>query len=450
MQLKRSPPTAHYSLNWSIHLNPPGNDDVKGEGAIAAAPAAVGADTKSKFSDRPNPMATVANTNGIVKKRIDSLLEQSNRNATKPKPFPKPILTNKNSASPTHSVYRPETVPRSPLTVSPRRERGKLDKSYSTPSYDYSVEPKEPPLAFNMKLPEEMVKSAPESITSDVEPRADFASKVGCDVKSLVDVKVVVAPASAPPTSSAPAADTYHVQNEYLEIKSDDPEPPASTPANVSSSTVEAPATSADPVNNLLDTINASLLLSTDSEPEACTTKDELSPPPTASRPHVTGIVGRVMTVPPVPAPPLGVPYGGEDAFNSRSLDTSMVRSDNGSGAAVTSTASASTLGHDAASISSLPQPPSDRLIIHTTINVPATFPRHKMESKKQVPPPEPPPRPQKGSPIRKTVSSASSSSSSSKSGAISKTTPKHVLAHKSPKPRKKNILLTSEYHFVI
>lgn len=453
MQLKRSPPIAHCSLNWSIHLNPPANDDVKDESAPAATTAIAGADTKSKSADRQNVLATVASTNGIVKQRIDSLsrsiLEQTNRNAKKPKPFPKPILTNKNSASPTHSGYRPETVPRSPISVSPRRERGKLDKSYSTPSYDYSVEPKEAPLAFNMKLPEEMVKSAPESITSDVEPRADFSLKVGCDVKSLVDVKVAVAPASAPATSSAPATDVVDVNNEYLEIKSDDPEVSSSTPANLTA-TAKAEPPSADPINNLLDTINASLLQSTDSEPEASTAKEELPPPPPMSRPHVNGIVSRVTPVPPVPAPPIGLPFG-EDAFGGRTIDASMVRSDDGSGAAAASTASTSSLGHDAASISSLPQPPSDRLIIHTTINVPATFPRHKMESKKSVPPPEPPPRPQKGSPIHKTMSSASSSSSSSKSGAASKTTPKHVLPHKSPKAtRKKNILLTSEYFFCV
>lgn len=377
--LKRSPPIVHCSLNWSARLCEQGDD--------ASRPDATSTPEKGVAGWEQTE------SNGIVplKQRIDCLnraIEQTG--VKKPKLLPKPALTlsAKNVSVSPEATKSPLKVPATPKESdrSPRRERGKLDKSYSTPSYDYSIDSREP-LTFNMKLPEEKVKSAPDNITSEVEPLNEF--KKSLDIKPL-EVK----PEKLEQISED---ESKHERNEYLEIKSSEETDP------VNKSPLAAPAVG-DKVNRILDTIDSTL--SFDSEPETTyPCRNEIKSPAPS---HFT--FGE-------PAAAV-LPCSSKDSDSSRLEETASINSD--------------TLKSTASSTSQ----PVERLHIHTTINVPATFPRHKMEYKRPIPPPEPPPRPAKGSPIHSKTKSAAVTKSSSKSA-----------PHKSPKVvRKKNVWLTSEF----
>lgn len=389
MQLKRSSPIAH-SLNWSAHLCEQ-NDNIKTE--------------TSSFLEKSKSDNNNLDVNGIIplKQRIDSLnrsIEQTGMSMKKPKLLPKPILMNKITNS------KPETVTKSPSKIlntskesdiSPRRERGKLDKSYSTPSYDYSTEMKES-LPFNMKLPEEKVKSAPDNIISEVVSMSNFKMEM-CKMKK--DEKL---------TQNA-AAEEKLIQNEYLEIKSDEVE---SLSNDIKPARLVTVSETTDKVNKILDTINSSLLHNIDSEPEVCS-KDEVSP---VFRSRTNGINNCIIN---------SNSMDEQNSFVSTNIETDSIKFEE--------TASIRNM-NDSLSISNLMQP-SEKLIIHTTINVPATFPRHKMELKKPIGPPEPPPRPIKGSPINM---------KNTKNIVVTKPVLRNI-PHKSPKAaRKKNVLLTSRF----
>lgn len=284
--------------------------------------------------------------------------------------------------------------------ISPRRERGKLDKSYSTPSYDYSVDSKES-LTFNMKLPEEKVKSAPDNITSEVHSILEF--KKSLELKPLTDAKIMKNDKERKNADVEFGSD----QNEYLEIKSDDV---IEKRENVTATCAETEAT--DKVNRILDTINSSLLHNADSESEACSFKSDS------------------------PRPPLSAGFS-DNVFYNYDIPEEQQSPDNLSKFNSNKFEDRETLMKHSLNLPS----PTEKLVIHTVVNVPATFPRHKFDHKKSLSPPEPPPRPVKGSPIHlKNVN---------KSATVSKSSLSKSLPHKSPKvPRKKNILLTSRFFF--
>lgn len=374
-QLKRSPPIAHCSLNWSARLCEQDGDDLSKK------------DT-SCLSEKSITEWNECENNGIIplKERIDCLsraVEQTG--GKKPKLFPKPLLSLRNTSTRAEAIQNPLKMPTMSKQSdrSPRKERGKLDKSYSTPSYDCSVDSREP-LTFNMKLLEEKVKSAPDNITSEVEPISHFrmsSLEIRTSETNIEKLELVTEDES---------------KNEYLEIKNTE-----------QSNVTNAPLPKKEIGDNkILDTIDSSLLF--DSEQETCSNKCETKTLLQSSM-HFT-----------FPEPTFLLPSTNGDNDSPILEETTSINSD--SLKLVESNISQST----------------ERLHIHTTINIPATFPRHKLEYRKTISPPEPPPRPTKMSPIHSKPKSIPITKSSSKSG-----------PHKSPRVlRKKNIWLTSELHF--
>lgn len=344
---------------------------------------------KTTKSDKEN---IDANSFIPLKQRIDSLnkaIEQTSQIAKKPKLLPKPILSNAHNTSKIESTSKPSSPLRTTMAKkgdrSPRRERGKLDKSYSTPSYDYSADSKEP-LTFNMKLPEEKVKSAPDNITSESDSLSEF--------KKSLDMKPFTKPIKQDLTETKPE------QYEYLEIKSDGGVEPESTE---SSTSLPSEQDSSSNKNQILDTINSSLL-NMDSESEANSLSEE-SPKP---RPPLERC-NPIQEIRPEPI------FEREPKNELNEITHEVILKQ----------------------IITSPISPTEKLVIHTTINVPATFPRHKID-KKPISPPEPPPRPLK--------TAASHSKVNQKAISVTKSASR-TISHKSPKvPRKKNPLLTSKF----
>lgn len=388
-RLRRSPPAAHCSLNWSARLC----EQINSKTDLTAT-------EKSAKNDKEN-----VDANGIVplKQRIDSLnkaIEQTSQAAKKPKLLPKPILSNAQNtiskletSKPSSSSLRTNQNLAKESDKSPRRERGKLDKSYSTPSYDYSADSKEP-LTFNMKLPEEKVKSAPDNITSDGDSLTEF--KKSLEMKPFVSSKILKTELPEPKVEPEKVE-----QNEYLEIKSD-----GVVEAESDNSAISPEQEVPDKINKILDTISSSLH-NLDSESEGCSLSEEspkLRSPLKKSNPP---------------------PY--EQRDQSFFPDKEKELTKNEEVETFNDTVSRQTI------IS--PISPTEKLVIHTTINVPATFPRHKID-KKPLSPPEPPPRPLKGSTHSKT---------NHKTVTVTKSASKSI-PHKSPKVvRKKNPLLASK-----
>ncbi len=374
MQLKRSSPSVHHSLNWSVHLcelnDKPKSDLFANENGKC--------DQESTAEDGIIPL----------KQRIDSLnrsIEQTGLCVKKPKLLPKPLLLNQNING------KPEVALRSPSKISSftsktdasiRRERGRLDKSYSTPSYDYSIDSKEP-LNFNTKLLEEKVKSAPDNITSDTDVRSDF--KASLELKASVKLK------------KAENAE----YTEYLEIKGEQPEP--SDDAKKSDLGDEGGTLSSNirPMKCDPNKESAAFQLVYDSLPSAYSLQNS----------HWTsnggGCANKDLTT----------------TFNYTNQETESIKSEE----------LIVTYGNCASSCNVSQS--CGKGTLHSTVGVPATFPRQKVELKKTTGPPEPPPRPVKGSPIHL----------KNKNSPLTKSTPKNI-SHKSPKTtRKKNILLSSK-----
>ncbi|XP_065201837.1 CNK3/IPCEF1 fusion protein isoform X2 [Planococcus citri] len=375
--LRRSPPAAHCSLTWSARL-------------CEQMDSSVSDSSSSEKTPKPDKENADGNSFIPLKQRIDSLnkaIEQTSQNAKKPKLFPKPILSNaQNTVAKMESSSKPSSPLRSNMAKkndrSPRRERGKLDKSYSTPSYDYSADSKEP-LTFNMKLPEEKVKSAPDNITSESDSLSEF--------KKSLDMKPFTKPIKQD------SLEIESEQNEYLEIRSDGVVEPELTESSASLPSEQELSSNK---NKILDTIDSSLMIM-DSESEANSLSEEspkLRPPLERSIP--------VQEIRP------------ESNIFDREPKNEL-----------------NDLPHDGIpkQIINSPISPTEKLVIHTTIDVPATFPRHKID-KKPISPPEPPPRPLKNA--------ASHSKANQKAVSVTKSASRNI-SHKSPKvPRKKNPLL--------
>lgn len=381
-QLKRSAPTSHCSLNWSTRFCDQNSDSSKSNISV---PPNKGNLDKDQTSEE----------NGIIplKQRIDCLNRAIEQTAQKPKLLPKPLLPSKPPKSDTSKSPFPLSSTPKEMGISSRRERGKLDKSYSTPSYDYSVDSKEP-LMFNMKLPEEKVKSAPDNITSEFEHRSEF--------KKLELESPEVEQQHKTTSSKLEQINEHDYRssvgeqstcNEYLEIKTEE----------ISVSKQDA----AEKENGISDSIELSKI-----ENESSLTKEGARNIVPSKLPNYFTFEHSTI-----------MPY----TSTSSKLDTDSLKTEDMSSISDTLRSNVS----DASQ-------PIERLHIHTTINVnvPATFPRHKMESKKGFLPPEPPPRPAKGSSLH---------SKFSKSSAVAKASVKSP-PHKSPKvTRKKNVWLTSK-----
>jgi len=381
--LKRSAPTSHCSLNWSARLCEQSPDSSKSTISV------------SSKKDKPEREVSVVEKNGIVplKQRIDCLnraIEQTGQMVKKPKLLPKPILSSKITPLKSDAPRSPFHVPSTPKETeasSLRRERNKLDKSYSTPSYDYSIDSKEP-LMFNMKLPEEKVKSAPDNITTEMECKSEFKM---LEIKSQeVEQRTETSERQLEQINENDHHSEEQVtSNEYLEIKTEETQEVGRR------------------VNTILDTIESTLKIDDESDTSPSNSIKEETRNAFDSKPpnYFTFDHSTIM------------PY--TSCSSSSKLDTDAFRLEDGSSII------SDTLKSNASDVSQ----PIERLHIHTTINVnvPATFPRHKMENK-AFPPPEPPPRPAKGSPIH---------SKFSKSSSIIKSSVKSP-PHKSPKVTRK------------